>query len=364
MKLEEALKEAVKLEGKEILTSSRLVPILDDLGAFKDEKCYKNILRTFISEGYMQKNIVLDEVDIDKFTYIVASNTGFQNNLIKKVCIDICRINGKTLDYDIQDVNSILKQESQFSDTILRKKSLTSTSSWKDIEKYLTSIFYIDYKSFKRKRIKTQGLPNLHYPGWCYFEYEIEGMSYPTEYAFLNLYYYDKNGFLRYVDFLDDVELKEDSSVDYKTGHLSRYIPVQEIGKLILRADSNTCINHVFEKEKESILQYKNEIKYELTKYIINEIQILGISKKDESKVSFYLNFRFKDDTFTNIKAIIFDKVGNLIQSFVIMDAMYEFEEYLIYKTFDKNDDYFYISNDEVIKISFDKIGKIVITEE
>jgi hypothetical protein len=84
MKLEEALKEAVKLEGKEILTSSRLVPILDDLGAFKDEKCYKNILRTLLCDGYTE-DFFSQTVDFQNFVYKVVQNTGIKDIYITKI---------------------------------------------------------------------------------------------------------------------------------------------------------------------------------------------------------------------------------------------------------------------------------------
>lgn len=82
MKFQEAIVTIIDEFGREILNKPNVVNILSDFNAYEESKTFKVILRTVISEGYLDKILYVKDWDkssariVDKF----IDNTGFQED--------------------------------------------------------------------------------------------------------------------------------------------------------------------------------------------------------------------------------------------------------------------------------------------
>lgn len=85
MTLDEALKEAIRLKGNDVLSSSTLIPLLDDLGAFKETKAGRMVLKVILRDGYMQEIVSTTETNLRRLIFTIVHNTGFQNVLVEDV---------------------------------------------------------------------------------------------------------------------------------------------------------------------------------------------------------------------------------------------------------------------------------------
>lgn len=88
MKLYEALKEIVKLKGKNIITDSALLNYLNDYHAFEERPASKLVLRDIINGGYSDKILLLNNkesswtIKLKSYEHDFADSCGYKEELV------------------------------------------------------------------------------------------------------------------------------------------------------------------------------------------------------------------------------------------------------------------------------------------
>lgn len=84
LELQKRLRTIIQAEGEAVITSPRIVNILDDLKAFSDMPAAKYILKALISDGTIERFVKFGKWDknCNQFIYRVAENTGFKPNML------------------------------------------------------------------------------------------------------------------------------------------------------------------------------------------------------------------------------------------------------------------------------------------
>lgn len=91
MTLSEAIKLLINEYGLVILSSNRLINILDDLNAFEDNAAYRSIFKTLTSGGYLNEYLQIDRSESDCENIIhrniwnIQNNTGISTELLYSV---------------------------------------------------------------------------------------------------------------------------------------------------------------------------------------------------------------------------------------------------------------------------------------
>lgn len=153
LKLHEAIKRIIDSDGANALLNAKIVNILSDFQAYKDEPSAKFILRIFISEGYAQKFLSIGkwnskcQILINKF----VAETGFQSNIADMVIQSIaCALDWKKDVKIVMPTNRNCSTTSQPSPIAppakTKPSSHASSEKWED---YLESLieWKVDLKS-------------------------------------------------------------------------------------------------------------------------------------------------------------------------------------------------------------------------
>ena len=91
MKLSEAIKLLINEYGIVILSSNRLLNILDDYNAFEENSAYRSIFKTMINGGYLKEYLKVDHAEynceniIQKNIWYIQQNTGISTELLYSV---------------------------------------------------------------------------------------------------------------------------------------------------------------------------------------------------------------------------------------------------------------------------------------
>jgi hypothetical protein len=339
------------------LNTNLLISLLDDLGAFKETKSYRIVLKTFLQEGYIQESLRTNDTEFERFVYSVVNNTGFQETVVKEVALALRAAVGKSVPTATTEESlQLLKNKSVESSII--SNPLTEQSSNSEILDYLNSIFVVDYESFSahglilqdmKLSIKDTRIAFTHRKDLT-ITFEIIGKRFPAI-ANLNLYVFDTNQFIREILHLDFLNIANDLSITNETRTLNTTLHFPKIGKLILKTDDLYTTNRVlpFVKTNE-IAKYNGYIELKITNITIHELQIFGSLSSD--RISFYIDCECSNSIGKNIYASIFDLSGRLRQNCEVMKYIISHGQNNIR----------YISDEKTtLKIPFNEIGKIVV---
>lgn len=87
MELHKALKYIIQTEGTQILRQSRLVNMLADLNAYQEISSAKYILKAIISDGYMEKFLLIGNWDnqAENLVQKFSKSTGFMQEVVSTI---------------------------------------------------------------------------------------------------------------------------------------------------------------------------------------------------------------------------------------------------------------------------------------
>ncbi len=91
MELHNALRQIIPTEGQDIIKEIRTVNILDDLNAYQDLPAAKYILRAIITDGYMDKFLIIGKWDnqTEMLSQKFSNNTGFNQENVSFIFSNI-----------------------------------------------------------------------------------------------------------------------------------------------------------------------------------------------------------------------------------------------------------------------------------
>lgn len=403
MTFSEAWEKIKKLQGADAFAASQVYSILCDFGVFKASPKLQIIAKIALQNGLWDivKSPSFSLIEIEKLRNKL-NFYGFSDKYIQLLLSECGFHYGSNEEYHTSSNNGgdntipQRKDNGQSEAAKAKGNHLTSSSSISDIENYLNSVLEIDFDSFKRHDLTLQRIERVkwaaHHSDYKkfsgpIFSYEIVGEK-QFEGA-LTLHLYDLNGFLRSIEYINDIKSSDIYSIINESKLISIRLSPKEISRIVLRVELGSFLSdwgNAFYKELGPIIRFNGFVENKIKWAILKDCQILYAPNRKTNNISFFLKLLCTKKSLSGygirrIHAVLFDKYGKMRQKIEVVN-LFDFYRNTqmvgeVYNWFSIAGSAYKLSlhkNEKIelpdrdssiyLKMPFEEIGKVIFIEE